>query len=509
MAEIIDTAELGLLQETWQDSKGYIDDLKRLWIYCGIDSCISGEVTPKFTPLMTKENKETYEFELLQQAPALQMMLRGIRIDRQTRYKLKRDLTKEIDHLEDILDELANAVWEQPLNARSPQQLKEFFYKRMKLPEQVIYDKGKKRVSTNIESLEKLRAYIYARPIANTILAIRETGGLLNVVRSGIDKDWRIRSSYNVGATETGRWSSSKNVFGGGLNGQNVTERMRVMFIADQDMILGYPDFSQAESRVVAYCSGDPNYISACTGGSLHTNVAKMVWPDLGWTGDPDEDRERAAQPYYRHFSYYDMAKRGGHLTNYYGSAFTLAKTLKLDQSLGETFQVAYFGAFSGIRKWHQSVQRTLQTVGKITTALGRTRVFFGRRWDDSTLKEAIAYEPQSIVADATNMALYKIWRDLDHASEGREVQILSNQHDGILLQLRQARLEANIHSVMERMEQTILVNGKQMKLPAEMKVGYRWHDPDIPGGMYAWGDPRIASLERPTISEDLLDWTA
>jgi DNA polymerase I-like protein with 3'-5' exonuclease and polymerase domains len=59
--------------------------------------------------------------------------------------------------------------------------------------------------------IERLRT---ASTIENTI----------NVLKSEIDQDGRIRCSYNPGGTETHRLSSSTNAFGGGTNLQNLTK---------------------------------------------------------------------------------------------------------------------------------------------------------------------------------------------------------------------------------------------------------------------------------------------
>ena len=42
---------------------------------------------------------------------------------------------------------------------------------------------------------------------------------------------------------------------------------------------------------------------------------------------------------------------------------------------------------------------------------MNRKRWFFGRRSDPSTLREAIAYDPQSSLAEIVNQAMLNIWR--------------------------------------------------------------------------------------------------
>ena len=42
-----------------------------------------------------------------------------------------------------------------------------------------------------------------------------------------------MRFSFNVAGASTGRWSSSENPMWTGTNGQNITDEMRRMFVAD------------------------------------------------------------------------------------------------------------------------------------------------------------------------------------------------------------------------------------------------------------------------------------
>lgn len=185
------------------------------WIYNGLDCAVTFEVWQQLQTLFDSE-PETYVFERALQAPALEMMLRGFRVNDFERQRGIADLTAELDKLNTVLQSYAFAVWGKPLNPRSTKQLQEFFYGKMRLPEQMKNDKGTRRVSTDREALEKLEVYFHAMPIIATILAIRDRAKRLSVLQTEIDADMRMRTSYNIAGTETGRWSSSSNAFGTG-----------------------------------------------------------------------------------------------------------------------------------------------------------------------------------------------------------------------------------------------------------------------------------------------------
>lgn len=296
-------------------------------IYNGLDCCITVEVLEELQNLPIHES-QTYDFSRALQAPILDMMLRGIRVDEYERRKGIELLTKRIDRLEYMLMKMAVSMWGKPLNPRSPQQLKDFFYGAMRIPEHHIREKGKKKVSTNRETLEKLQAYFHVRPIISVILCLRDYLKQKNVLETQIDEDGRMRTSYNIGGTETGRLSSSKSATNTGGNMQNLQKdtdevaagdrvSIRQVFVADDDWKMCGIDLEQTESHDVGLIQGlilgDWTYLDAVESGDIHTRVATMVWPDLGWPGNKRGNREIADRTFYRNFSYRDMAKRGGH----------------------------------------------------------------------------------------------------------------------------------------------------------------------------------------------------
>lgn len=467
-------------------------------LYNGLDCCLTTEIAEVLAPKVGASPEATliYSFERAMQGPALDMMRRGWRVDQYERYKSISDLQARRAKMEHLLDRYAHVIWNRGLNPGSPKQMKDFFYyspQGLRLPEQHKIDKGVRKVSCDRECLEKLRAYFYAVPIINVILALRDIDKKLGVLLTEVDADSRMRTSYNVAGTETGRWSSSANAFGSGTNLQNITPELRKMFVADPGMKLCYADLEQAESRVVGLlvwmCTGDPSYLDACESGDLHTLVAKLVWPKLGWTGDPKADRKIADQPFYRQYSYRDMAKRGGHGTNYYGQPRTMAMHLKVETSIMEAFQHGYFKAFPGIRLWHTWTSAQLTTKQCLTTPLGRQRHFFGRPNDDSTLREAIAFVPQSTVGDLLNLALWLVWHHMP------EVQLLGQIHDAIVFQYPEKRELEIIPKALSLLRIPITASGihrgsvffpsnltltRTMTIPSECKIGWNWADDEI-----------------------------
>jgi DNA polymerase I-like protein with 3'-5' exonuclease and polymerase domains len=212
-----------------------------------------------------------------------------------------------------------------------------------------------------------------------------------------------------------------------------------------------------------------------------------MVWRNLPWTGVLKHDKnEVAGQIFYMHFTYRDMAKRGGHGTNYYGQPFTMARHLKVETSVMEDFQEDYFTAFPGIPAWHGNIIRRVQLDGVITTPLQRKRIFFGRRTDDSTIREAIAFEPQSTIGDSLNLGLWRVWK---HAPW---IQLLGQVHDAILFQYPEEREAEALALVSKLLQVEIPIHGRIMVIPNEAQVGWNWkhYDPlSNPDGIKKWNN--------------------
>lgn len=445
-------------------------DTERLWVYNGLDCCVTYEVLDALLPQLDNQTSATYTFSRELQGPALDMRLRGVLIDHAAKNRV---ITAFLDQISDLETQLETMVIEGlglfGFNWRSNNNLKELFYDRLAIP--VIRKKGIPTV--NREALEKMEAYFIARPIIACLMLLRELGKKVGVLRTEIDPDGRMRTSYNIAGTTTGRWSSSFSEFGTGTNLQNIEEFLRTVFIADPGMKMAYLDAAQGESRVVGAIEWnlfkDGRYLDACESGDLHTTVAKLCWPKLPWPGDASGDRKLAETPFYRHYDYRFMCKKIGHGSNYMGKPFTLAKQAKIDQRAIEDFQPKYFIAFPAHQRWHEYTKETIRSVGQLTSLTGRRRHFFGRRDDDETFRQAIAFDPQGSLGDILNRGMLSVFR-------ANDCQLLMQIHDAILIQYPEAQEDEVIPKVQSQLRQVIeLRHGRQLIMPFDVKTGWNW----------------------------------
>jgi DNA polymerase I len=474
-----------------------IPPTERDWVYNGLDCCITAEVLEKLLPQLDYHTSATYDFSRKLQGPALEMRLRGVKIDKFRKGEVIEEYYRKIDLLERNLEKLAlEGVGMDHFNWRSNDDLKELFYDRLAIP--AIKRQG--RVTVNRDALERLESYLIAKPIVTHIKAMRDLGKKISMLKTEIDPDGRMRTSYNIGGTTTGRFSSSFSEFGTGTNLQNIEESLRSVFVSDQGMKMAYCDTQQGESRVVGAIEWnlfqDDKYLTACESGDLHTTVSMLCEPKkFPWTNDLQKNRELAEQPYYRHYDLRKLCKSIGHGTNYKGGPKTLNYQYKVPIPAIEDFQSKYFKAFPAHQRWHQHVEYTLRSTGHLVSLMGRKRWFFGRRDDDATLREAIAYDPQGSLSDILNNGLLNVWRH-------RDAELLMQIHDAILIQYPEDEEDEIIPKVMEQLKYPIqLKHNREFLIPYDCKVGWNWGKYDAqknPDGLKAYiqGDKRKRTEE-------------
>lgn len=401
------------------------------------------------------------------------MRLRGVLVDSARKAEVIEEFRERISQLEDQLDRIVlEGVGMPTFNWRSPADLQKLFYEYLGIPP--IRKHG--RPTTDRAAREKLEVYLVARPIISHLNAIADLGKKITVLTTEIDTDGRMRTSYNIAGTSTGRFSSSFSEFGTGGNLQNVEESLRSVFIADPGMKFAKFDAKSGES----YCVGavewnlfkDGRYLDAVESGDVHTAVARICWPNLAWTGELKRDKAIAEQPYYRHYTYRFMCKKLGHGSNYGGQPATLAQQSKLPEPVVRDFQPKYFKAFPSHIRWQSHVDNELRRVGHLITLTGRKRWFFGRRNDPATLREAIAYDPQGSLADIVNRAMLRIWRWAK--TTGAPVLVVMHDHDALTFMYPE-HLEDEIIPKLQQMlvEDIPLAHGRVLRIPYDCEVGW------------------------------------
>ena len=445
-----------------------LSPFERDQVYNGLDCCVTRDVFDALHPQLDELTAATYALSLSLQAPTIEMRIRGVLVDQARKMEVIDDYFELLDRLEGQLEKIVyDGIGMESFNWRSHRDLQRLFYHDLALPS--IKKNG--RPTTDRSARERLAVYPTAQLLVKYINTITEIGDKISVLKTAIDDDGRIRTSYNIAGTSTGRFSSSLSEFGTGGNLQNVEESLRAIFVADPGYKFAKCDAKSGES----FCVGaiewnlfhDGRYLDACESGDPHTAVARIVWPTLPWTGDLKLDTTIAKSPFYRHLSHRDMCKKLGHGSNYGGKPATLASQSRVDLDLVQQFQPRYFAAFPAHQQWQSHVEETLHRKGHLISLLGRKRWFFGRRTEPATLREAIAYDPQSSLADIVNTAMVRIWKlNLCY--------IMMHDHDALTFMYREADEDRILPIIMENLIVKVpLAHGRVLRIPYDCEVGW------------------------------------
>lgn len=258
---------------------------------------------------------------------------------------------------------------------------------------------------------------------------------------AAVDKNRRIRSNLKITGTVGGRISSSD------PNLQAVAVRddifkVKDVFVADPGYALVEFDYSQAEVRLAAHYTQDPNLLRFLREGrDIHGEVAKQ-------TGIPR-----------------DKAKRLNFSVIYGIGANTLHENLNISPSEARSYLKSYHDAYPGFRKLARRCEDLAESRGWIQMFTGR-RVHFNTKYAETW--KAMSRLIQGGVAEMVRVAMNRIHRELPHD----EVVQLLQVHDSIFMQIRTERVSKYIPEIRAIMEDQPWCTAP---ITVDCKVGTSW----------------------------------
>lgn len=198
-----------------------------------------------------------------------------------------------------------------------------------------------------------------------------------------------------------------------------VLPNVRKLIIPDPGYEIYEADLAGADAQVVAWEAEDEDLKLAFRAGlDVHSKNAEDMWGS-GFTSLSGHARHSKRQ----------QNKVAVHLTNYGGTARTLAITQGWTVHEADRFQRKWFGLHPGIKsKFHGKVERALNTTKTVQNAFGFRRPYFDR--PQQCFGEALAWIPQSTVALNTYLGAFRLEDRIP------EVEILLQVHDSLVFQL-------------------------------------------------------------------------
>lgn len=420
--------------EYWKDDGKEWDPKvpeEQYWNYNCMDCVYTFECAEVLDDLIERSQlRGAYDFLREMWPHVVRTMLRGVRVDERAKGIVANEL---IDFIAATSQEIYRILGHE-INLASPLQLMKLFYNDLGM--KVVKDKKTKKPTTNDDALQtfKKREPILTG-LVDRIAMVRSASVLLKtfaLMPLGIDK--RMRCYYNLAGTETFRLSSREDAFGSGGNLQNIPKgdedkalekkveaikrgerhllvpNIRKLFIPDPGMTFFDVDLDRADLMVVIWEADDEALRQAVRDGvDLHTYNASVLF------GIPE-----ASVSYVQR----QAAKMFAHGTNYGGSARTMAINCGLTVHQSENMQRRWFAEHPGIKEWHRRTEAQLMATREVRNIFGFRRRYFDRI--ESVLPEALAWQPQSVVA----LVINKGWQRV--AERLPEVQILLQVHDSL-----------------------------------------------------------------------------
>ena len=467
---------LDFITSIWTTHPYYKDDGKkyfeggnypRLWTYNGTDSMVTAEAFPKqWEMLRNQGNLETYKRQVALIEPLAYMMERGIKVDLPGIIKLSGELDKEI---EDLTRQL-HAVVGFPLNPNSPKQLIAYFYGTQGY--RPYKSKTTKNVSVDADALKRLS--IKGSKEAALILDIRKRSKIRSVYMEPLkfDKDNRVRCSYNPVGTRYSRLSSSENIFGTGMNMQNIPHSVHKYFKADEGYLYCSFDLAQAENRIVAYLGQIDSMIKAFEEGKdVHRLTASLIF------GKPPEDisdEKGSSSLGSGDHSERDWGKRANHGLNYDLGYRSFSMYYELPERESKFIVEKYHQVYPGVRQgFHAYVKRCLRENRTLTNPMGRKTLFLNKL-DETTFKEAYACIPQGLVGDIVNE--YGIEYIYYNPQLFAPVELLIQVHDSVGFQIPLSvgweRIAQMLWLIKQSLETPMQIHQYNFSIPADLNVG-------------------------------------
>lgn len=204
---------------------------------------------------------------------------RGLAVSEFAVKRQQKRLQLEIDEaLEIVQVEAQRAGVNDYVNPGSPQQMASLLYDRLKL----VPPPGSGR-STNKDILEVLPQVPVVKALRSHRAAVKSKGTYADTILENIEPfDGRVHQTYLIHGTRTGRLAHKI------IANIPRDKRIRGMYCAAKGHVFIKADLDQAELRVLAALSGDPELCAIYRSSSrkLHREVSDDIWGKGNWNED-------------------------------------------------------------------------------------------------------------------------------------------------------------------------------------------------------------------------------
>lgn len=481
-----DLGELYLQTPPWDDE---LNNFKRKWClqnrvkmadfqydmiplevlipYLYRDTCAAFQLNKLFKTLMRPGSEGVYRSLIRAANVFKEIEYNGCLIDIDYIYELQDELDTLILEANRKVKETSAVLWDPslymletgarafpgPFNLKSPKQLKWMLERAT----------GEKLEKTDRDTLDRLIEDYPEIPFIQAICDLRKYNKYMDTYVQGMfdvmDTDHRVRCTFNLHGTETGRLSCSD------PNMQNIprSKMIKNLFVAPKGYQLVQFDYSQAELRTLAWLSQD-EYLRETyrEGKDLHDAMALKIFGP-GFT----KEQRVAAKTVNFGIPY---GRGPGSIRG------------KLHMSMGEATKLVrdWYAAAPGAKRFVDSMRKVPYVAEPYTTVFGRQRHYIITADNRNHVEnEAVNFPVSSVASDLTMLSVCSIHDQL--IAEGIDARIVNTVHDSIIIECIDdpAALKRVVEigtSTMANMPKKYLVEPPlDFPFKADAEIGPKW----------------------------------
>lgn len=481
-----DLGELYLQTPPWDDE---LNNFKRKWClqnrvkmadfqydmiprevlvpYLYRDACAPFQLNKLFKTLMRPGSEGVYRSLIRAANVFKEIEYNGCLIDIDYIYELQDELDTLILEANRKVKETSAVLWDPslymletgarafpgPFNLKSPKQLKWMLERAT----------GEKLEKTDRDTLDRLVEDYPEIPFIQAICDLRKYNKYMDTYVQGMfdvmDTDHRVRCTFNLHGTETGRLSCSD------PNMQNIprSKMIKNLFVAPKGYQLVQFDYSQAELRTLAWLSQD-EYLRETyrEGKDLHDAMALKIFGP-GFT----KEQRVAAKTVNFGIPY---GRGPGSIRG------------KLHMSMGEATKLVrdWYAAAPGAKRFVDSMRKVPYVAEPYTTVFGRQRHYIITADNRNHVEnEAVNFPVSSVASDLTMLSVCSIHDQL--IAEGIDARIVNTVHDSIIIECIDdpATLKRVVEigtSTMANMPKKYLVEPPlDFPFKADAEIGPKW----------------------------------
>lgn len=336
----------------------------------------------------------------------------GLYIDKQTFETADKFWHQQSNEYLEKLNEYAQINW------RSPDQVRQILFERLKLP--VLDKTNSGAASTNESVLKRIN-----HPVAGHLIKYRKANQNISFFIQGwhkrMDENNYIHPTFKIDGTVTGRPSCKDP----NLQQTPRDPRIRSIIQAPKNWQLLEVDISQAELRIAAEMSKCPGLIRAFQQNvDVHTRIVQNTFGIL----QPNSEQRKKGK-----------AINFGYLYGMGWKKFILYARDNYDtvvtESEAQKSRNTYFQTWPGLLSWHEKQREFVRSQGYVRSLIGRKRRLPNINSDNTfevaeAERQAINSPVQSLAADWTLAAALQMRKEFDWDV----ARIIGTVHDSVLL---------------------------------------------------------------------------